>query len=251
MLFPRRYIKHERIACRHGGMELQTLARNFELKTTQWFEFYAEHFDCVELNASFYRLPQEQTVKDWKKRAPDDFKFCFKLSRYITQMKKLNDVQEPLQLFFERMKPLQTCAGPVLIQLPPNLGFNAERAENFFKLLQRYKTYRFALEPRHAAWLAADALALLEKYRVAFVIAESGGKFPYQEAVTTDFVYLRFHGPHALYASEYSRDALDKYARLTKNWLAAGHAVWAFFNNDGFGFAIKNARELRALVNSS
>lgn len=222
-----------------------------EVKTSQWLEYYATQFDCVELNASFYRLPQEQTVKDWRKRTPDDFKFCFKLSRYITQLKKLNDVGEPLQNFFDRFKPLRICAGPILIQLPPHFGFDAERTENFFKLLRRYRSYRFALEARHETWLAPAALDLLKKYRVAFVIAESGGRFPYSEAVTTDFVYLRFHGPAALYASDYSSETLRKYATLVEHWLNQERDVWCFFNNDVHGYAVKNARELRALVKST
>lgn len=221
-----------------------------EVKASEWFEYYATQFDCVELNASFYRLPQAQTVKDWKKRAPDDFKFCFKMSRYITQMKKLNDVEEPLKLFFDRFQPLRHCAGPVLIQLPPNLGFNAERAEHFFKLLKRYRAYRFALETRHESWLTQPALDLMQKYSIAFVIAESGGRFPSQQAVTTDFIYLRFHGPdaQALYASEYSPQALKECARCIRQWLDEKREVWAFFNNDIHGFAFKNARELRELV---
>lgn len=202
----------------------------------------------MELNASFYRLPQVKTVKDWQKRAPGDFKFCFKLSRYVTQMKKLNDVDEPVKTFFERMRPLATCAGPVLVQLPPNLRFDAGRTERFFKLMKRYRRYRVALEARHESWLTDAALELLEKYRVAFVIAESGGRFPYKEAVTTDLVYLRFHGPGQLYASNYSDAMLSAYARKIEGWLKERRAVWAFFNNDGFGYAVKNARRLREMV---
>lgn len=219
-----------------------------EVKMSQWLEYYATQFDCVELNTSFYRVPQEQTVKDWQKRTPDGFRFCFKLSRYITQLKKLNDVEEPLGKFFERMKPLRQCAGPVLVQLPPHFGFDAERTENFFKLLKHYRSYRFALEARHQTWITAAAFELMKKYGVAFVIAESGGRFPYSETVTTDLVYLRFHGPAGLYASDYSSESLRKYAKMIGQWLDEKRDVWGFFNNDVNGYAIKNARELRALV---
>jgi uncharacterized protein YecE (DUF72 family) len=219
-----------------------------EVKSAQWLEYYAEHFDCVELNSSFYHLPQTETVKGWRKRAPDHFKFCFKLSRYITQLKKLNDVQEPLENFFARMQPLQKCAGPVLVQLPPQLGFHSETVEHFFELLKKFKAYRFALEARHASWLKSDAQQLVEKYRIAFVIAESGGRHPYQETLTTDFVYLRFHGVNSSYATEYDDAALKKYARLIQQWLRAQHEVWAFFNNDAHAFAVKNALTLREMV---
>jgi len=219
-----------------------------KLPARQWFEYYAERFDCVELNASFYRLPQEKTVSDWQKRAPDNFKFCFKLSRYITQLKKLNDAAEPLATFFERMRPLAKCAGPVLVQLPPHFGFDAERAETFFRQIKKYRRYRFALEARQESWLTDAALDLYRKYRVALVIAESGGRFPYKEAVTADFVYLRFHGPGALYASNYTDAMLRGYAAKIKGWLGEGRDIWAFFNNDGYGYAVKNAMTLRGMV---
>lgn len=219
-----------------------------DVKPTRWLEYYVTQFDCVELNASFYRLPQAKTVEDWQKRTPDHFKFCFKLSRYITQLKKFRDAEEPLQTFFERFDPLKKCAGPVLVQLPPNFGFDPERSEQFYELLKQYKPYRFALEARHKSWFSDESLALLRKYKIALVVSDSGNKFTLKEAVTTDFMYLRFHGREALYASDYSNQVLEEYANKIKRWLEQGCDVWAFFNNDGFAYAIKNARELRALV---
>ncbi len=193
-------------------------------------------------------MPQEKTLQGWRDRTPDDFKFCPKMSRFITQLKKLREVDEPLELFFQRFGILKKCLGPVLIQLPPMLGFDRARTENFFKLLAPHTDYRFALEARHKSWLNDAALDLLKQYRVAFVISQSDGRFPYSEVVTTDFIYLRFHGPGALYASDYSDEMLTEYARKIRGWMQEQREVWAFFNNDGYGFAVKNARQLRELV---
>lgn len=222
-----------------------------EVKPGKWLEYYATRFDCVELNASFYRMPQEPTIKNWLARAPAGFKFCPKMSRFITQLKKLGDVEEPLALFFERFDHLKSALGPVLVQLPPSLGFHPERTEHFFQLLQPHQGYRFALEARHANWLGQPALDLLRRYHIAFVISQSDGRFPYKEVTTTDFVYLRFHGPGALYASEYSVEMLSAYASKIKSWIQEGRDVWAFFNNDRAGYAVKNALQLRAMVESA
>jgi uncharacterized protein YecE (DUF72 family) len=219
-----------------------------EVRPGKWLEYYAMQFDCVELNASFYRMPQEQTLKNWRARVPDGFKFCPKMSRFITQLKKLGNVEEPLSTFFERFDLLKGLLGPILIQLPPSLGFHQDRTERFFQLLQPHHDYRFALEVRHKTWLGEEALDLLRQYDIALVVSQSDGRFPYTETVTTDFVYLRFHGPDALYASDYSEEMLAGYADKIKAWLREEHAAWAFFNNDIFGYAVKNARRLRELV---
>lgn len=219
-----------------------------EIKLAKWLEYYATQFDCVELNASFYRMPQEQTVKNWQLRASDRFKFCPKMSRFITQLKKLGDVQEPLDTFFERFDLLKSTLGPVLIQIPPSLGFHRERTEHFFQLLQPHSGYRFALEVRHKTWLSEEAIDLLRQYDIALVISQSDGRFPYREAATTDLIYLRFHGPGALYASDYTDEMLAEYALKIKVWLKEERSAWAFFNNDVYAYAVKNARRLREMV---
>lgn len=219
-----------------------------EVRPGRWLEYYATQFDCVELNASFYRMPQEQTLKNWRARVPDHFRFCPKMSRFIMQLKKLRDVEQPLSTFFERFDNIKCALGPVLIQLPPSLGYHRDRTERFFELLKPHPDYRFALEVRHKTWLGEEALDLLRQYGIALVVSQSDGRFPYDETVTTDFVYLRFHGPGALYASDYSEAMLADYAHKTKTWLQEAHAAWVFFNNDLFAYAVKNARRLRELV---
>ena len=221
-----------------------------KLKAADWFDYYATRFDSSEINTSFYHLPKEQTVINWATKAPLGFTFCPKLSRYITHMKKLRDVEESLGRFFGVFTPLYPFMGPVLIQLPPQLRYNAVvAAAGFFDLIcTQYSEQRFVLEVRHDSWLQEEAIGMLRRYQIGFVIAHSFHFFPYAEWVTSKDVYLRFHGPKELYASGYSEGALREYATKCKQWIAAGHTIWAYFNNDIHGYAYKDAAVLQQLL---
>lgn len=166
-----------------------------DIKSTQWLDYYAERFSTVEINASFYRMPKAQTVVNWTERAPGNFLFCPKMSRYITHIKRLKDCEEPLEYFFEIFGPMKKKMGPILIQLHPTQKFDYERAEAFFELLNTYKGYEFAIEGRHKTWLDDSAFDLMAKYKIAWVISQSGVGFPYAEMVTAKYIYIRFHGP--------------------------------------------------------
>jgi uncharacterized protein YecE (DUF72 family) len=219
------------------------------VKPDKYLEYYITKFNCVELNSSFYHLPRDTTVRGWIKRTPDPFRICPKLSRFITHQKRLNDTEEPLRRFFELFEVMKSRLGPVLIQLPPGLLFDRSLAIDFVQILKvNYDHYRFAIEARHKSWITDEVFSLLEKYNVAFVIADSGNRFPYYEAITTDFIYLRFHGPENLYASDYTDAALYAFAEKIIAWLKNNKEVWAFFNNDFHGFAINNATKLREIV---
>ena len=218
------------------------------VKTANWLEYYATHFNITEINTSFYHLPKIETVKAWAGRVPVGFTFCPKMSRYLTHMKKLNDPEESLARFFEVFAPLKRKLGPVLIQLPPALAFNYQKAEHLYHLCnKKYSYYRFALEVRHQSWTEEPSISLMKKYNIAFVISQSGIGFPYAELVTAQHIYVRFHGPRELYASSYSDRELTDFAILFKQWKQAGHSVWAFFNNDIHGYAIENAKRLDKL----
>jgi len=153
-----------------------------------------------------------------------------------------------LQRFFDLFEPLQKKMGPVLAQLPPMLKFNYDVAENFYRQLQHYKQYEFVLEVRHQTWLEEQSLTLMAKYNIGLVISQSGGIFPYSEMVTAKNVYLRFHGPEALYASAYSDEMLLYFAKKMKQWKAEGHQLWAFFNNDIHGHAFRDAQRLKDML---
>jgi uncharacterized protein YecE (DUF72 family) len=219
------------------------------IKPARYLEYYITQFDCVELNSSFYHLPLKSTVNGWMQRTPDSFTFCLKLSRFITHQKKLANIDEPLKRFFDVFENMKLRMGPVLIQLPPGLTFDKALICNFFDLLEElYNQYRFAIEVRNKSWLSDDFFQLLHQYNIAFVIADSGKRYPFYEIVTADFVYLRLHGPEQLYASDYSEATLQDYASKIISWLHEGREVWVFFNNDFGGYAVKNASRLNEIV---
>ena len=218
------------------------------LKQTEWLEFYAQTFMTTEINTSFYHLPLDTTTAGWGKKVPDNFMFCPKMSRYLTHMKKLNEPEESMRRFFAAFESLKSKMGPVLVQFPAMLRFHAEKAVPFFQLCKKeYPEYRFALEVRHESWLSAESIDLMKKYNMALVISQSGVGWPYAELVTAQHIYVRFHGPGALYASGYSEEQLQGFAQLFLGWKNDGHSVWAFFNNDVGGYAVKDAMRLIAL----
>jgi len=219
-----------------------------ELKQADWLEFYASHFDTTEINYSFYHLPKPETVKKWAEKVPDTFRFSAKLSRGITHFSKLNDCSVQLEKFFNSFSHMGKKLGLILIQLPPSLHFDPERIEKFFDDLAPYSQFEFALEARHASWYLPESLATMQQHKIANVISDSNGRFPYSDAVTAHNVYIRFHGPAALYSSGYSDEQLSEYATTIQGWMAEGRTVWAYFNNDNGGFALKDARTLKQLV---
>jgi len=222
-----------------------------ELKSKEWLSFYAQYFDTTEINSSFYHLPRPATVAGWMAQVPDTFKFCPKLSRYITHIKRLHEAEDGLQRYFKSFEQARHMLGPVLIQLPPSLAFDPVRIKAFFDILKSdYKHYEFALEARHKSWLDDEAIKLCKRYHISWVIAQSGVGYPYLEKVTSDHVYVRFHGPGRLYASSYSDEMLQEYAIKFRKWASAGHHVWAFFNNTMNGVALDNGRRLIELLSA-
>jgi uncharacterized protein YecE (DUF72 family) len=220
-----------------------------KMKPEEWLVFYSAHFKITEINASFYRLPLRETVVGWKGKVPRGFVFCPKMSRYLTHMKKLKEPEETLKRFFDAFEPMKKIMGPVLVQLPPQLKFNYDRATYLYQLLKRkYRKYDFVMEVRHPGWLEEESLALMSKFDIGLVISQSGERLPYSEMITAKNIYIRFHGPEALYASSYSDAMLKSFARKFKKWRKEGHAVWAFFNNDIFGYAVKDALRLQRLI---
>jgi uncharacterized protein YecE (DUF72 family) len=220
-----------------------------KLKATEWIRFYSEHFQCTEINGSFYKLPTEETVIEWTKKVPGNFLFCPKMSRFLTHMKKLNEPEEPLQRFFGIFEPMKKMMGPVLLQLPGILKFNYDKAEHLYSLMKkRYKKNEFVMEVRHDSWLQEKSLTLMTKYDIGLVISQSGDRFPYSEMITAKNIYLRFHGPDDLYASSYSDEMLKDFAKKFKRWEKQGHVIWAFFNNDIHGYAIEDAKRLLEML---
>jgi uncharacterized protein YecE (DUF72 family) len=164
-------------------------------------------------------------------------------------MKKLNAPEEPLERFFGIFEPVKKMMGPVLLQLPQILQFNYDKAEHLYYLVKtKYADYEFVMEVRHNSWLTEKSLTLMRKYGIGLVISQSGERFPYAEIITAKNIYVRFHGPTALYASSYTNDTLKEFAKKFRIWAKQGHVTWAFFNNDVHGYAIEDAKRLIKLL---
>ena len=220
------------------------------MSSKDFLSFYAQTFSCTEVNGSFYSLPRISTVENWSSKVPTDFKFCPKMSKYLTHIKRLKEPDEPLARFFGIFEAIKDKLGPVLVQLPPSLKFDYEVADYFFSLLKKsYNFYDFVLEVRHESWLADEAVKLLAKYDIALVISQSGKGFPYAEILTSKNIYLRLHGPGKLYDSSYPEESLQELAGKIKGWYKNDHNIWVFFNNAMNGHGRENAIRLKQILN--
>jgi uncharacterized protein YecE (DUF72 family) len=220
-----------------------------ELKPSQWLGFFAEHFDTVEINSSFYRLPDEETFKNWRNQVPHRFTFAVKASRFLTHIKRLKDPEEPLALFLSRAKVLKERLGPVLFQLPPRMKADLERLDIFLRALKTYgggKKVRCVLEVRDASWLVPTVFDLLKKFRIALCFAD-WRDLAITEPVTSDFIYVRRHYGSAG-GGNYGKRDLDRDIAQIRKWLAADLDVYMYFNNDMGGHAIRNAKYVQAQV---
>ncbi|HEQ98914.1 MAG TPA: DUF72 domain-containing protein [candidate division Zixibacteria bacterium] len=216
-----------------------------EMPKNEWFEYYCEIFHSVEINNSFYQLPNKGALQDWKDVAPDDFVFAVKASRYITHMKKLNDPREPLDNFLDRVKTLDKKLGPILFQLPPHWNVNIERLESFLELLPDRDKYVF--EFRDESWWIDDVYECLRKHNAAFCIYELEKKISPRE-ITADFVYVRLHGPGAKYEGKYDKETLAGWRGAFEAWSDSGKEIYMYFDNDQDGYAAQNARELQEML---
>jgi len=220
------------------------------LPERKWLEHYTRFFNTVELNVSFYRLPQKSVFEGWRKRTPENFKFVVKGSRFITHVKKLKDCEEPLKLFFNNVEGLKEKLGVVLWQLPPNLHVDREKLKAFCKIIHQLRvsrSTRHSFEFRHPSWFCEDIYAILRKYGFSLCIAHSQ-EWPCEELATADFIYFRFHGGEILYGSNYSEKELREWASKAKYWMKKRKDIYAYFNNDAQGFAVKNALRFKELL---
>jgi uncharacterized protein YecE (DUF72 family) len=206
---------------------------------------YIQCFDTVELNNSFYRLPPEKGLANWRDSTPPDFRFAVKGSRFITHMKKLKDPEVALERFFERADILNGKLGTVLWQLPPQWELNLERFEHFLEAIPKH--YRHAFEFRNATWHTPEVYRLPTRHGAAFCPFDLDG---YQSPVevTTDFAYIRLHGPGAKYQGSYSDETLAGWTNRIKQWIGELRAVYVYFDNDQAGFAPHNALRLREML---
>lgn len=258
-----------------------------KLAVKQELHYASRTFPTIEINGTFYALQRPSSWHRWFETTPDDFIFSVKANRYITHVKRLHEIEIPMANFFSSgILSLGHKLGPILWQFPPSMRFDPERWKHFLQLLPRdlklarmlgslsvlrkdrvdlhiteNLPLRHAVEVRHDSFLNPWFIELLREYNVALVFADNGGKWPYMEDVTSDFLYLRLHGPSELYKSGYDDDSLDFWARRILNW-SQGHEprdrlnltnaypagarreVFVYFDNDVKALAPRDAQTL-------
>ncbi|MCF8129914.1 MAG: DUF72 domain-containing protein [Deltaproteobacteria bacterium] len=213
-----------------------------DLRKKTWFDYYAEHFNTVEINNTFYGLPDEDIFQKWRDRAPKEFLYALKFSRYGSHLKKLKDPGDSISEFVKRIKPLGQTTGPILVQLPPRWHPNPRRLAAFLE--ETSEDLRWAVEFRNSEWLCEEIYAVLRSNNVALCIHDMLNDHP--RLLTTDWTYIRFHGNH--YEGSYAHQVLSAWARWIKERLHNGRSVYAYFNNDAEGHAVQNARSLKRYV---
>lgn len=252
-------------------------------------EFASRALPTIEINGSFYALQKPESYASWYESTPNGFVFSVKGNRYITHIQRLRDIEKPLaNVFASGVFNLREKLGPFLWQFPPGFRFDSEKVEHFLSLLPRdteqalklarkrearmhgrsrlaidkNRKLRHAMEIRNNSFIDESFVALLRKYQVALVVADTAGKWPYQEDVTSDFMYLRLHGDEELYASGYTNEALDRWAARIRAWSTgsepkdaarisqkpppkrASRDIYCYFDNDVKVRAPFDARQL-------
>ncbi len=219
-----------------------------DLPPAGFLKFYARRFGTVEINNTFYRLPEEKALSAWRETVPADFIFAVKASRFITHIKKLIDPEPSAARFLARVEVLGKNLGPVLFQLPPGLKCNPERLRRFLEDIP--KRHPYAFEFRDPGWFDDRIYKILEEHGAAFCIYELAGRTAPQ-IVTSQLVYIRLHGPAGPYQGQYSDEALSAWSRSISSWRREGRDVYCYFDNDQAGYAAQDARRLQEMCGRS
>ena len=223
------------------------------VKNKDQLPYFAKHFDTVEINSTFYRIPPGNGVKGWHDSTPANFLFAVKMNRYLTHHKRLiidDRSREMLDAFTRALKPLADKTAAVLVQIQPSFAANYERLETFLTYLLKQKFYRgkdICFEARHPSWFKGDELAaLLRKHDVGFVIGTYPGSFKPPYPISSPFVYIRFHATAK--KPNYTPNDLKKWADYVANLPGSVKRIYIYFNNDFEGWAIKNAEYFKKLL---
>ncbi|MBD3317800.1 MAG: DUF72 domain-containing protein [Chitinivibrionales bacterium] len=216
-----------------------------DLPVDEWLGWYAERFDTVEINNSFYHLPNRVTFSSWRSQTPQGFIFSVKASRYITHLKKLRDAGNALTTLLSRAEGLQDKLGPILFQLPPRWRCNHQRLKDFLGSLPR--DFSYAFEFRDPSWFNERTYALLDEYEAAHCLYHMG-----QDAsprrIAGPFAYVRLHGPQPYYTGDYDGRTLRGWARTMQNWSDEGREVYLYFDNDDAGYAALDAARIKDML---
>jgi uncharacterized protein YecE (DUF72 family) len=220
------------------------------LPAARWLPYYAEHFDTVEVNNTFYRLPERATFAAWRSQVPAGFLVGVKASRFLTHMKRLRDPEEPLERLFSRVSALGRQLGPVLYQLPGSFRIDLARLDAFLEALPRVSSgrrVRHVMEFRDPSWYVAETFQLLERRRVALCLHDKLGS-SIDAPFVGPFVYVRFHGTSGRYHGSYGPQRLARWAGRVAEQAQEGRQVFAYFNNDPDAVAVANALSLRSVI---
>ncbi len=220
-----------------------------KLPKKEWLTYYSEHFSTVEINNTFYKMPEEKNFREWMDKTPSDFKFTIKSNRYFTHQKKLvvdDDFRDRFHSFDDTLKVLGSKLGCVLWQLPGNLHRNEEKLEAFLSLLDA-RTHH-VIEFRHVSWFDDSIYSLLEKHKISSCMLSAPGNLPEDVIATTGTAYMRFHGKSRWYNYHYSEDEIESWYKRLKV-LKDVDRLYIYFNNDNNAWAVENARMLDKLFN--
>ena len=234
-----------RLYCGTSGWNYSHWKRRFYpegLAQSKWLSYYSQQFDTVEINNSFYRLPDTSTFEHWRDETPGSFTFAVKASRYLTHMKKLKDPQDPLDRVLSHSSGLGSKRGPILYQLPPYWHLDIDRLKSFLQILPA--GMRHVFEFRDDSWQCDNVWALLKEYSAAYCMMDSPD-LPMHIKTTSDFSYIRMHSGRD--SGNYTDDQLKFWAKQINNLLKLGD-VYIYFNNDYNGYAVFNAITLKKML---
>lgn len=217
-----------------------------DMPRRRWLEYYCTKFTTVELNVTFYGVPDKETFSKWYKETPKGFVFSLKGSRFITHIKKLKASAEPVDVFLSRALTLKEKLGVILWQMPPSLKVDPVRLAEFLELLRPYGA-RNTFEFREDTWISKKVISLMERENASLCMAD-WPEFLNDLPVTSDFVYIRRHGENGSHATSYSPEKLKTDATRIRKYLRDKKDVFIYFNNDAFGYAPQNALRLKKLL---
>lgn len=215
-----------------------------EVKPSQKLLYYGEHFATVEVNSTFYHNPSEAAIRNWVAQVPKDFIFSVKANGYITHRKRLKDPEESTKAFFDRIQHFGKKLGPLLFQLPPSFKQDLDRIAEFIKYIP--KKTPSAFEFRHESWFNEDTYKLLRKNKIALCLTDLGGKQSPEE-ITTNFTYIRLHGPKKSYVGKYSQKQLDTWHSKIRDYQKNKISTYCYFDNDEKAYAVHDAGKLISL----
>ena len=214
-----------------------------DIPQREWLPYYAEHFNTVEINMTFYRFPKAETLKSWQDKVPEDFKFTLKANRQITHLKRIKGVKNEVRYFYILADSLGDKLGCILFQLPPSLTLDLDLLQEFLQILS--PQYKNVIEFRHESWYREETYELLKTHQTIFCTVSST-KVPGTAVKTAETCYFRFHGLTGGYRYSYTQEELENWAETIKKTEAG--ECYIYFNNDYHAHAVHNCKALSQIL---